>query len=161
MLIALYIGAVVIANVLVGMFGPAVSVITAFVFIGLDVTTRDALHERWHGRHLARNMALLIGAGSLLSALLNAQVARVALASCLAFAGAGAADTVVYTMLGGRARFIKINGSNVVSSAVDSVLFPALAFGFPLLWAVMAGQFVAKVAGGFVWSLVLARREAA
>lgn len=157
MLIILYLVAIVLANLAVTAFGPAASIPASFVFITLDLTTRDALHERWQGRHLWRNMALLIVSGSVLSALINWQAANIALASCVAFAGAGLADTLVYAALEERARLVKMNGSNVVSAAVDSILFPALAFGFPLLWPIMIGDFVAKVTGGALWSLVLTR----
>lgn len=152
-----YLTAIVAANLLVAQFGPSVAVVNAFLFIGLDLTARDALHDAWHGRNLVPKMALLIGAGSVLSYVLNRNAGPIALASFVAFAGAGIADSLVYTLLGDRARLVKMNGSNLVSAAVDSVLFPALAFGFPLLWVVMLGQFAAKVLGGGLWSLVLVR----
>lgn len=155
MLIGLYLSAIVLANLSVAHFGPSAAILNAFVFIGLDITARDSLHERWQHRHLIRNMALLIVSGSMLSAALNWQAAGIALASCLAFAGAAMADTLVYHLLHDRARLLKINGSNVVSAAVDSLLFPALAFGFPLLWGIVLGQFVAKVAGGAIWAWLL------
>lgn len=153
--VILYLAAIIAANLLVVQFGPSVAVINAFLFIGLDLTTRDHLHEAWHRRGLVWKMALLIATGSLLSWFLNRDAGRIALASFTAFACAGAADAITYSLLGDKARLLKINGSNVVSAGVDSVIFPALAFGFPLLWGVMLGQFVAKVAGGFVWSLVI------
>ncbi|NIV38564.1 MAG: VUT family protein, partial [Anaerolineae bacterium] len=90
----------------------------------------------------------LIGAGSVLSWVLNRDAGQIAMASFVAFACAGVADAIVYHLLGDRARMLKINGSNVVSAGVDSFVFPALAFGFPLLWGVMLGQFAAKVGGG-------------
>jgi hypothetical protein len=155
LMIGLYLVAIVAANLLVAAYGPDVAVINAFLFIGLDITARDALHEAWKNEGLWWKMLLLIGTGSILSALLNANAARFALASFLAFAGAGIADTIVYHLLRDRARLLKINGSNVVSAAVDSVLFPALAFGFPLRVDIMIGQFVAKVLGGFIWSIIL------
>ena len=159
MMIALYLAAIVAANLLVAAFGPAVAVVNAFLFIGLDITARDALHEAWQHQGLWWKMLLLIASGSVLSAAVNWNAAQIALASFLAFAGAGIADTLVYHALRDRARMLKINGSNVVSAAVDSVLFPALAFGFPLLIGVMVGQFVAKVTGGFVWSVILRALE--
>jgi uncharacterized PurR-regulated membrane protein YhhQ (DUF165 family) len=159
LMIVLYLAAIVAANLLVAAYGPAVAIMNAFVFIGLDITARDALHEAWKHEGLWWKMLLLIAAGSILSAVLNWNAAQIALASFVAFAGAGVADTVVYHGLRDRARLLKINGSNIVSSAVDSVLFPALAFGFPLLIGVMIGQFVAKVAGGFVWSVILRALE--
>lgn len=155
-MVILYLTAIVSANLLVAHLGPSIAVFNAFAFIGLDITTRDALHDRWSGTHLRRNMATLILAGSLLSYALNANAARIALASCLSFAGAATIDTLVYSLLGRCAHIVRVNGSNVVSGAVDSVLFPALAFGFPLLYGVMAGQFIAKVFGGYLWSVILA-----
>lgn len=161
MLIGLYLVAIVAANLLVAQFGPSVTVVNAFVFIGLDLTTRDALHDRWHGRHLWRNMIALILAGSVISALLNINAVPIAVASFAAFMAAGVVDTFVYIALGSRARLVRVNGSNVVSAAVDSLVFPALAFGFPLLWGIVIGQLIAKVGGGFLWSLILSRRRLA
>lgn len=151
----MYLLAIVLANLSVAHFGPSAAIINAFLFIGLDLTARDALHERWHGRYLMRYMTLLIAAGSALSWWLNRDAGRIALASFVAFALAAIADTVIYTLLHDRARLVRVNGSNVVSAAVDSVAFPALAFGFPLLFGVMVGQFLAKFAGGFVWSVMI------
>jgi len=155
--VGMYLVAIVAANLLVAQFGPSVAIINALLFIGLDLTARDHLHETWKGARLVVKMTLLIGAGSALSWFLNRDAGQIALASFVAFACAGIADAIVYHLLGERARLLKINGSNVISAAVDSAIFPALAFGFPLLWGVMLGQFVAKVGGGFLWSLVLAR----
>jgi hypothetical protein len=154
-LIALYLFAIVMANILVAQFGAGIAIFNAFALIALDLSTRDALHERWQGKNLWLKMAALVATGSILSALLNWQAAPIALASFVAFAGAGLADTLVYQRLGDRARLVKMNSSNLVSAAVDSFLFPALAFGFPLLIPLMLGQFAAKVAGGFMWSLLL------
>ncbi len=154
-LIVMYLAAIVAANLTTAAFGPGMSVINALLFIGLDLTARDRLHEQWSGRDLWRNMALLIGAGSILSAALNWNAASIAVASFAAFAAAGVVDTVVYAAMGSRARLVKINGSNIASAAVDSVVFPALAFGLPLLVPIMVGQFAAKTIGGAVWSVVL------
>ena len=151
----MYLAAIVAANISVTLIGPAASIPTSFLFIGLDLTARDSLHEQWRGKGLWWKMALLIASGSILSFVLNANTGRIALASFVAFACAGLADMVVYSVLGERARMVRINGSNVVSAGVDSIIFPALAFGFPLLVWVMIGDFIAKVAGGFFWSFIL------
>lgn len=155
MYVILYLSAIVLANLSVTAFGPSVAILNAFLFIGLDLTARDRLHEAWRGEGLLWKMAALIAAGSLLSWLLNRDSQQVAIASFAAFAAAASVDAIVYHFLRHYPRWLRINGSNVPSAAVDSVVFPALAFGFPLLWPVMLGQFVAKVTGGFVWSLVL------
>ncbi len=158
MLIMLYLAAIVAANLIITNLGSQVSIITAFFFIGLDLTARDSLHEKWRGRRLWWKMALLIATGSILSYVLNSNAAPIALASFVAFAVAGVADTLTYLILGDKARMIRVNGSNIVSAAVDSFIFPVLAFGWPPLWGIVAGQFIAKIAGGFIWSLFLARK---
>ena len=84
------------------------------------------------------------------------EAGRIALASSVAFGVASLADAIAYHLLRRRSWMQRANGSNVVGAAVDSVVFPTLAFG-ALLPLVILGQFVAKVAGGFVWSLLLAR----
>ena len=58
-LIIVYLSAIVLANLSVAAFGPEMSIVNAFLFIGLDLSTRDALHERWQGRNLWRRMLLL------------------------------------------------------------------------------------------------------
>lgn len=158
MIIALYLFAIVLANLSVATFGPSVTILNAFLFIGLDLTARDRLHDAWHRRGLIWKMGLLILSGSILSAVLNWNAAPVAVASCAAFAAAAIVDSVSYQALRGQSRLIRVNGSNILSAAVDSIIFPTLAFGWPPLWGIVAGQFVAKVAGGFIWSLILNRK---
>lgn len=153
----MYLIAIVLANLSVAAFGPSITLLNAFLFIGLDLTARDKLHDAWHGSHLWRNMALLIAVGSLLSWFLNRDAGQIALASFLAFACAAAVDAVVYHRLIEYPRWLRMNGSNIPSALVDSIVFPAIAFGFPLLIWIMIGQFAAKVLGGFVWSIVLNR----
>jgi queuosine precursor transporter len=155
-LIAAYLTAIIIANLAVATFGPAITPLTAFLFIGLDLTTRDALHDRWRHRHLPLRMAALIAAGSLASWLINPAAGRIALASAIAFALAATADAGAYHFARRRPWLQRANASNVIGAAVDSLAFPTLAFGALLPW-VVAGQFIAKVAGGAVWSLLLAR----
>jgi hypothetical protein len=154
----LYLTAIVLANLSVAKFGPSVTIVNAFLFIGLDLTSRDALHEAWHGRGLVWKMALLIAAGSLLSWALNRNAGQIALASFVAFACAATVDTITYQILHKRAWMVKVNGSNLFSAATDSLVFPTLAFGsfMPL---VVLGQFAAKVLGGFVWSLILRNND--
>lgn len=160
MFVLIYLAAIVTANLSVAYFGPAITPVNAFLLIALDLTTRDKLHDAWRGQQLWPRMALLIVAGSLLSWLLNRNAGPIALASFVAFAAAATVDAITYHVLRERAWLVKVNGSNILSAAVDSFVFPLLAFG-ALLPAVVLGQFVAKVLGGLVWALVLNRRRAA
>jgi uncharacterized PurR-regulated membrane protein YhhQ (DUF165 family) len=50
-------------------------------------------------------------------------------------------------------RWLRVNGSNIPSALVDSLIFPTLAFG-SFLWPIVLGQFGAKTLGGFLWSLL-------
>jgi queuosine precursor transporter len=160
-IIALYLSAIVAANLLVAAFGPAISILNAFLFIALDLTARDRLHEAWKGQGLIWKMALLIATGSILSYLLNASVGPIALASFVAFGVAATLDALCYHALRERDYLVKVNGSNVVSAAADSLIFPLLAFGLPLLWPVVLGQFIAKVFGGFLWAWMFRAKSVA
>ncbi len=157
--VILYLVSIVIANITVALFGPSMVIVNAFLFIGLDLTARDKLHDKWHNNHLKLKMFVLIASGSFISWAVNSGAGRIALASMVAFLIAGAADTLAYHFLFKRPKLQRINGSNLVSSLVDSVVFPTLAFGV-FLPAVVLGQFLAKVFGGFLWSLVFNGIEA-
>lgn len=160
MIVALYLVAVVAANLSVAAFGPNVTILNALLFIGLDLSARDRLHEAWSGRRLWARMAVLIAAGGAISYVVNRDAAQIAVASTVAFVVAGILDATVYALLHDRSWMVRVQSSNVVAAAADSLIFPTLAFG-GFLPLIVVGQLVAKVAGGFVWGAILApRREA-
>jgi len=144
----MYLSSIVAANLLVAKFGPGVSIVTAFLAIGFSITGRDVLHEAWRGAHLKRNLGLLMLAGSAITVLTNRDAAQIAIASTVAFAVSMLVDSAVYHVSG------SVVYSNLTSAAVDSVLFPSLAFGVLLPWVIL-GQFAAKFVGGAVWLLLL------
>lgn len=143
-----------LANLSVAHFGPAASLFNAFVLVGLDISLRDKLHEQWHGRYLGLKMLVLITAGGGITYLFNQGAGRICLASIIAFTSALAVDTAIYGTLIKRQRIIKMNLSNIGSAAVDSTLFPTIAFGVFMPWIVLL-MFGAKVLGGFAWSIML------
>lgn len=145
----------VTANLTVAIFGPVVAPINAFVLIGLDLSLRDWLHI-----HLTKTqmVALILGT-SVVSYLLNPASGMVAAASFAAFALSASVDWLVFDRLRNSTWGVRSNFSNVAGAAVDSVVFPTLAFG-ALMPEIIALQFVAKVAGGFVWSFILRPRGA-
>lgn len=157
---AVYVLALAAANLLVAHFGPAASPVIAFILIGLDLSLRDRLHDTWAGPMLWPRMIALIAGAGLLSFAVNPDSGRIALASLLAFLAAGLADAVVYHRLRQSARFggyfARVNGSNAAGAATDSLLFPLLAFG-TFMPVITLAQFAAKLAGGFLWALVLRR----
>lgn len=147
--IVIYAFAMVLANLIVEKFGPAASPIIAFVLIGLDLALRDWLHVRlkvWQ-------MGVLIGATGLLTFILNPAAGQIAVASSVAFTLAATADWAVFAKLRG-SWMRRANGSNVAGAAVDSVVFPTVAFG-SLMPEIVLMQFAAKIAGGAIWSVVI------
>lgn len=150
MMSVIYVLAVCAANFSVHVFGPLVTPLNAFLFIGLDFVIRDKLHERIG---IMRMFCLILVAG-VISFAVNPATDMIAIASVTAFALAATTDATVYQALIKKPWLVKSNGSNIASSAVDSVVFPLIAFGAFLPW-VMVGQFIAKVLGGAVWSWLL------
>ena len=156
LLVALYLGSVVSANLAVAAFGPVAVAPSSFLLVGLDLTARDLLHDAWSGRGLVPRLGVLIGAGAALSFALNRSAGRIALASFVAFTLAAIVDALVYEGLRSSVTLVRVNVSNLGSAVMDSMVFPTIAFG-TLLPSVIAGQLVAKVAGGMIWSLLLLR----
>lgn len=152
----IYILTLVIANMVVAHFGPVSTPVVAFVLIGFDLTLRDRLHDQWQGRQLWPRMLALIASAGVLSYVLNPMSGPIAIASVLAFSLASLADAAAYQMLAGRSWAVRANGSNVVGAAVDSLIFPLVAFGVALPSIVFA-QWIAKVVGGMLWAYVISR----
>lgn len=149
-----YAASIVAANLLVAEYGPAVTVVNAFLLIGMDLALRDHLHEAWGEHRLARMAALIAGTG-LLSYLANPATGKIALASTVAFTVAALADWAVYSAVRRWPFLARSNASNVVGAAADSLIFPTIAFG-GLMLPIVVGQFLAKVFGGAAWSLLIA-----
>ena len=167
-LAALYILANAAANLLLIAvplsYRAGASVAIAALFVAFDITTRDRLHDAWGGDR--RRLGLLIAGGALCSAAVNVASWPVALASCAAFAAAGVADTLTYAALHRRPWYVRVNASNVVSAALDSAVFLGLTAALGVLpWFAVAGAFagqvVAKVGGGALWTWLLRRRGVA
>lgn len=154
MLIFIYLLSNILANLSVTWFGEWSLLLNGFLFIGLDITARDSLHEKWHNNGLVWKMGLLILSGSLLSYLLNIDSYRIAIASFIGFTCSATIDTIVYAMLDDKSKTIKVNGSNMASALSDSIVFPFIAFGY-LNFIICFGQFIVKVLGGFVWERIL------
>jgi queuosine precursor transporter len=151
--IAAYAAAMILANLSVAAFGPWVSPINAFVLIGLDLALRDWLHVRLH----VWQMGVLIAGTGALTYLLNPAAGMIAIASSAAFTAAAVVDWATFARLRGSWMF-RANGSNVAGAAVDSLVFPTLAFG-ALMPQIVLAQFAAKVAGGAVWAWILSRKQ--
>ena len=153
--ILIYAVAMTMANLSIATWGPWVSPINSFVLIGLDLALRDWLHVRLR----AWQMGLLILGTGVLTYALNPAAGMIAVASTVAFTAAALVDWATFAKLRGSWLY-RANGSNVAGAAVDSLIFPTLAFGV-LMPHIVAMQFFAKVAGGALWAWILARKVAA
>ena len=151
--IAAYAAAMILANLSVAAFGPWVSPINAFVLIGLDLALRDWLHVRLR----VWQMGVLIAGTGALTYTLNPAAGMIAIASSAAFTAAAVVDWATFARLRG-SWMLRANGSNVAGAAVDSLVFPTLAFG-ALMPQIVLAQFAAKVAGGAVWAWIIGRAK--
>lgn len=154
-LVLVYLAAIVAANLIVTHFGPSAAIYDAFFLIALDLITRDRLADFWGTTRWAK-MAALIATGAALSYLVNADAAKIALASCIAFASAELVEAGLYHLLRRRPWAERAPGAASVGAAIDSLVFPTLAFG-SFMWTISFGQFVAKLAGAVIWTWVIAR----
>jgi hypothetical protein len=158
-----YLAMIVVANVNVALARAAgwsqeqltlLMIVQSFAFIGGDLVIRDALHERWT-RGRVWKLGTLILVGGALSALLNAEAARVAVASSVAFMSAAIVDSIVYQVAMRWPRIVRVNLSNVVSAIVDSAVFPLVLFGSFAPLATF-GMSLTKIFGGAVWGALFA-----
>jgi hypothetical protein len=149
--IVVYAIAMTLANLSIATFGVWVSPINAFLFIGLDLALRDWLQMQIK----AWQMAILIAFSGGLTYALNQDAGMIAVASAASFTLAALADWAVFSKVTG-SWFKRANVSNVAGAAVDSMTFPTIAFGV-LMPEIIALQFGAKVAGGYVWSVLLGK----
>jgi len=152
----IYLMAIVAANLTLLYFGPVASIYNAFFLIGLDLALRDKLHDEWHGNQLWLRMGALILTGSMITIVLNIDALTIAIASAVAFAVSASGDGLIYHLLKNRTYLLRSNSSNVVGAALDSLIFPTLAFG-TLMPEIVLGQFLAKTLGAGLWSILLLR----
>ncbi len=155
LLVAIYLAAIVTANLIAARFGPVATVYNAFVLIGLDLITRDRLADFWGTTRLFK-MAALILAGSVLSYVVAQDTRTIAEASAISFACAEAGEGILYHLLRRREWLQRANTAAWLGAGIDSFVFPTLAFG-GVMWSTTVGQFTAKTAGALLWSAVIVK----
>ena len=156
--IVIYVAAISAANLLVVKFGPVVTPFNAFFLIGLDMAIRNAKHEKWQNDKLPWRMGGLIAVAGVVSYAINPASGVIALASLVAFSMTVVVDTLVYQSLIKKPWILKVNGSNGAAALADSLIFPLIAFG-AFLPEIVAAQFAAKLAGGAMWSYLIAKEK--
>jgi uncharacterized PurR-regulated membrane protein YhhQ (DUF165 family) len=147
--ILIYIAALCAANLLAHHFGSANTPYIAFTLVGLDLSIRDWLNvvlPRW-------GMAILIPAAGATAYLIDPGVRFIATASVISFVISEWVEWGCFTWTRGTwlSRSIR---SNTVAAAVDSLIFPALAF-HAWLPLICLAQFAAKTVGSSLWAFGL------
>src|SRR5690349_11980498 len=114
-LIALYLAAIVAANQIITAYGPSAVLYVGAGLIAFNLVARDRLHDAFEEQRFAK-MAALILTGAVLSYVLNADAAKIAVASAAAFAASEAVDALSYHALRWRPWMERCNASNVLSA---------------------------------------------
>lgn len=147
-----FLAAVVAANLIVNHYGPSSTPYVAFGLIGAALIFRDKFADLVGPQRILAQGAL-IGAGALLTYLINQDAALIAKASVIAFAASEAVEGTIYYLIHKRPWMERAPLAATAGAAVDSVLFITIAFGFS--FQIAFAQFVAKVAGGFLWAWLI------
>jgi uncharacterized PurR-regulated membrane protein YhhQ (DUF165 family) len=152
-LVAAFLAAIIIANLTVTEYGAAAIIPNAFFLIGLDLITRDRLADFW-GTTKWLKMTLLILAGGFINYWVNRHTATITEASVISFCAAEAVEATAYHILRHQRWTDRAPRAAIFGAAVDSIVFPTLAFGaFDLTTSF--DQFIAKLAGALIWTWVI------
>ena len=120
-----------------GVYAPA-----GVLFIGILLTLRDAIHDKYGWKGTMGNVAMASALARCIGGLTSGGLLqRIAVASFIAFALSESVDTVMYQIYLHLPWLKRVSLSNWWSSIVDSVVFIVLAFGWQ--WGYILGQIIA------------------
>ena len=151
LMIAVYVLMFLVANVLVSVFGPAVTPINALFLIAGDMVLRDRIQ---YESGIAWSISACIIAGLATIAVAPGSE-MIAVASALSVTLAGCASALAFSIKSG-GFFSKAMPANIAAAAVDSVAFPLIAFG-SVMPGVTIAQFAAKTIGATVILMIIKR----
>lgn len=135
--VALYL----IANILAFVFGAWITPLNALVLIGADMVLRDRLQYEYG---MVYSLACC-GLAGVVTVLMSPAAGMIAAASVVSVVLAGFASAMTFRVKAGNF-FDKAVPANIASAGIDSLIFPAIAFGSIML-DVSFAQFLAKVVG--------------
>lgn len=141
LMLSLYVSLFILANLLVGIFGPWITPINALVIIGADMVIRDRIQYE-NGFSWAIFCCLLAG---IITFLINPETQMIAVASFVSILLAGISSALVFKLKNGNF-YSKSYPANVICAAIDSLVFPYVAFG-SIMFDISLMQFIAKVVG--------------
>lgn len=157
LLVVSYLIILVCANLAVYVTGQVALLLTGLILVPFDFAIRVRLQEAWTGPGLWGRLLALMVAGGLLTVLALPDAHQVALASVAAFAAGSLLGAWTYAaVLHWRSSWARIC-SLAAMAAIDSVVFPLLAFESVSGW-LMAGQFIMKWTASLGFLTVLSSR---
>jgi uncharacterized PurR-regulated membrane protein YhhQ (DUF165 family) len=151
-----FLAAFVAANLIVKHYGAYGLWVSSFTLIPFDFIARSIIHEKLSGRRLLGALFGLTIAAAALTALINWEARRVALASIGGFTAAQITAGVFYQWrkMKQDGFFIKVNGADLVAIVFDSIVFQYIAFAV-ISWSVTGGQIAIKFLGGLLWYFII------
>lgn len=149
LMMILYIALFLVANILVGIFGPWITPLNALIIISADMVIRDRIQ---YETSFLYSVICSVLAG-IATVLINPNAEMIAIASCSSIILSGLFSAVAFKLKSGDF-YKKSYPANIVAAAVDSIAFPLIAFG-SLMFGVTLAQFLAKVLGATVILYVL------
>lgn len=152
-----YLVSIVIGNLLVFNLGPAGLLITSFVFIPFDFILRCYVHELYRGKRLYLMLGIIVLLGGATTYILNIDAKNIAIASVCGFFSATAMGSFVYQTFIKKAAFLKVNLSDFLALALDSIVFQSIAFG-QINPSLILGQLTIKFLGGLTWYYLLIKK---
>lgn len=151
LMISVYVTMFLIANVLVSVFGPAITPINALFLIAGDMVLRDRIQ---YESGVAWSISACVIAGLATIAIAPGSE-MIAVASALSVMLAGSASALAFKLKSG-GFFSKAMPANISAAAVDSLAFPLIAFG-SIMPGVTLAQFAAKTIGATIILMIIKR----
>lgn len=130
---------------------------SSFAIIPFDFIVRCILHEKWKGQELISKFFLLTFIACLITYFINKDAHNIAFASIIGFTSAQLTAGFYYQLNKGKSIFNKVNISDLIAIAADSIVFQFIAFSYlnPLI---TLGQIAVKFFGGLLWYYILFKR---
>jgi uncharacterized PurR-regulated membrane protein YhhQ (DUF165 family) len=146
----------VLANLMVFKTGQAALLLTGLILVPFDFAVRIQLQERWARSGVWIRLILLMVVGGVLTVLILPDARWVAIASVSAFVASSLAGALVYALLAHHEKRLARIASIGSMAALDSIVFPLLAFP-EVSTGLMLAQCAMKWGAGLGFLAVLQR----
>lgn len=143
-----------LANLLVAHYGAQALIVTAIFIIPFDFVMRCVFHEKWSGIELVLKLGALTVVAGIITYAINRQSLDVVFGSIAGYAGAQITAGIFYQAMIRKSYLIKVNLSDLIAIATDSILFQIAAFNEVDTYITIS-QIALKMAGGLFWFYII------